>query len=92
MYENFGAREIDNTGRANFRVFIPDAALDPSQYQRGSLPTIDSILAMGDFQSALGSSDWTPDPAFALQKSQFTDPEDGVRKGWLYELTIRKMA
>lgn len=87
MYQNFGARELNNTGRANFRLFIPDSALDPSQYQRGKLPAIAQVQVVGDFQSALGGADWTPDPAMALSKSRFTDPEDGVTKGWLYELT-----
>jgi glycosidase len=87
MYETFGSREVDNTRRANFRVFIPDATMDPSQYQRGRLPAIQTVQAIGDFQSALGGQDWTVDPAFTLQPSQFVDPADNQPKGWLYELT-----
>jgi len=87
MYQDFGARDLNHTGVANFRLFVPDASLDPSQYQRGRLPTIASLQVVGDFQSALGSQDWTPDPAFALAPAPFTDPEDGITKGWLYELT-----
>jgi pullulanase/glycogen debranching enzyme len=87
MYQDFGARDLHHTGSANFRLFVPDASLDPSQYQRGRLPTIASLQVVGDFQSALGSQDWTPDPAFELPRSPFTDPEDHVTKGWLYELT-----
>jgi len=86
MYEDFGAREVDNTGRASFRLFIPDTSLDHSQYQRGKFPTISSLHAVGDFQASLGGKNWAPEPPFELTKSQFTDPEDNVRKGWLYEL------
>ena len=87
MYQNFGARDLDHTGAANFRLFLPDASLDPSQYRRGRLPAIASVRAVGDFQAALGGRNWTPDPAHALARAPFTDPEDGVTKGWLYELT-----
>ena len=87
MYQNFGAREVENTGQANFRVFIPDATLDPTQFSRGALPPIVSIHAVGDFQSEIGGQDWTSDAAVVLQKAPFTDPADGVTKGWLYELT-----
>ena len=86
MYESFGAREVENTGQASFRVFIPDNTLDPAQFTRGTVPSIASIWAVGSFQSALGGADWTPDPAMELKKAQFTDPADGVTKGWLYEL------
>ncbi len=87
MYQNFGGSELNNSGQANFRIFIPDAALDSSQYQRGKLPAIARITVVGDFQSALGGTDWTPQPAFQMAKSQFTDPDDALTKGWLYELT-----
>jgi hypothetical protein len=87
MYQDFGAREVDDTDRVRFRLFIPDNALDPDQYQSGKLPGIASVFVIGDFQTHLGSTNWTPDPAFELVKSQFTDPEDGKTKGWLYELT-----
>lgn len=87
MYETFGAGEVDDTGRARFRVFIPDAELDSGQYRRGVVPTIDSLKVVGDFQADLASTDWTPDAAFQLAKTKFTDPADGRAKGWLYELT-----
>lgn len=87
MYENFGGRELDNSGKANFRLFVPDAGLDPTQYQRGIVPTVAELYVVGDFQSELGGVDWTPQPAFQMAKSKFTDPSDGVAKGWLYELT-----
>ncbi len=87
MYQNFGAREVGNTRCARFRVFIPDNALDPAQYERGALPGIDHLHALGDFQAACGKTNWAPDPQFELTKAPFTDPEDGKTKGWLYELT-----
>jgi pullulanase len=86
MYQDFGARELDNTGSARFRLFIPDNTLDPNQYQRGKLPDIDLLHVIGDFQSQFGKTNWIPDPEFEMSKSQFTDSEDGKTKGWLYEL------
>jgi hypothetical protein len=87
MYQSFGARDLNHTGAANFRLFIPDAILDPSQYLRGTFPSLVSVKAVGDFQSALGGRDWTPDLAFELVRTQYTDPENQVLQGWLYELT-----
>jgi glycosidase len=87
MYEHFGAAEVEETRRARFRLFIPDNALDPAQYDRGALPGISRVFAIGDFQSHLGGSDWSADPRFELVPAQFTDPADGITKGWLYELT-----
>ncbi|MEW6348886.1 MAG: alpha-amylase family glycosyl hydrolase [Thermodesulfobacteriota bacterium] len=87
MYQDFGAREVDDTGRVRFRLFVPDNELDPTQYQRGQLPRIARAHVIGDFQAALGKPNWVPDPRFDMQKSRFTDPEDGKTKGWLYELT-----
>jgi pullulanase/glycogen debranching enzyme len=87
MYQEFGAREVHDTRRVRFRLFIPDNALDPDQYQHGSLPNISQVHAFGDFQAQFGKTDWKPDAKFELVKAKFTDPEDGKTKGWLYELT-----
>src|SRR5450759_1881531 len=87
MYQDFGAREIDNIHQMRFRFFIPDNALDPDQYQTGTLPGIARVFAIGDFQAHLGRPNWTPDPAFERVKFQYTDPEDGKTNGWLYEHT-----
>ena len=87
MYETFGAGEVGSSGKAYFRVFIPDSTLDAQQYLRGTVPPIKTLRVVGDFQADLGSVDWTPDAAFELTKSKFTDPADGKTKGWLYELT-----
>lgn len=54
MYEQFGAQEVGTTGTVSFKVFIPDAKLDPDQYQRGAASTIAKLQVFGDFQQALG--------------------------------------
>lgn len=91
MYETFGAGEIDESRRASFRVFIPDAAIDPSQYSRGGPSRIASITAVGDFQEPLGGTNWKAEAKFKLQKTKFKDPADGRTKGWLYELVTDKL-
>ena len=89
MYQDFGAREVGDTRRARFRLFVPDNALDEDQYKRGKLPGIAMVHAVGDFQAHFGKTNWTPDPLFEMKKqaAPFKDPEDGKTKGWLYELT-----
>src|SRR4051812_12418977 len=93
MYEQFGAREIDDTRTVWFRLFIPDRDLDGDQYDAdaGELPNIKTVRVFGDFQSKLGTSNWSIDPAFELKKSKFKDPEDGKTKGWLYELVTAEL-
>jgi pullulanase len=88
MYQDFGAREVNDTKRVRFRLFIPDNTLDRDQYSSGRSPGIAHVNVMGDFQAAFGKTNWTPDPQFELVRAQYTDPEDGKSKGWLYELTI----
>ena len=86
MYQQFGAREIDDTRTARFRLFVPDNALNPDQYTSGRSPNIAAVHVIGDFQSDLRKTDWEVDPLFEMQRSKFTDPQDGKEKGWLYEL------
>jgi hypothetical protein len=86
MYQQLGAREIGDTRTARFRLFIPDNTLDPDQYTSGGPPNLAAVHVIGDFLSDLGKPDWQVDPAFAMKKAKFTDPEDGKTKGWLYEL------
>jgi 1,4-alpha-glucan branching enzyme len=50
MYEQFGAAEVGNSGAAQFKLFFPDAALDPLQYTGGGQPHIARIRAVGTFQ------------------------------------------
>ena len=62
MYEDFGAIVAGQS--VEFRVFFPDAAKDPSQYDTNSsrgtngLPRIAKIRVSGNFQSKLGGQDW----------------------------------
>ena len=67
MYEDFGAR-ADNDGRVTFKLFFPDAAVDPGQYEEGDTPRIRSIRALGDFQGRLGGTDWTDDHPVMLER------------------------
>ncbi|MBX7258061.1 MAG: 1,4-alpha-glucan branching enzyme [Candidatus Hydrogenedentes bacterium] len=85
MYQDFGARELDDTRKAVFRLFIPDSKLDPGQYNRGTFPSISKIHVIGDFQSSLGGTNWSIEPAFEMQKAPYTDPSNGRTKGWLYQ-------
>ena len=51
MYEQFGAAEVGDTGVAEFKVFFPDATVDPTQYSGGGLPGVTRIRAVGTFQA-----------------------------------------
>jgi glycosidase len=74
MYEKFGAAEVGNTGVAEFKVFVPDAGLDPHQYSGGGLPRITRIRAVGSFQA----NPWDPATGVELNKQAFE------QKGYLY--------
>jgi pullulanase len=85
MYETFGATA---TGSAvDFRLFFPDASIDPAQYTRGGTPHIRRIRAVGDFQSALAGTDWdipggleltpTPHPNGLLYTARIPQLADG---------------
>src|SRR4051812_44404082 len=54
MYESFGARVTGST--VEFRLFLPDSAVDPSQYVRGGDPQIRTVRVVGDFQDKLGQT------------------------------------
>ncbi len=81
MYESFGANVDLDAGSVTFRVFFPDNALDPSQYQRGGLPHIATLQVAGDFQHQLGGLDWDVASAPVLEKAQYQG------KGWLYSFS-----
>ena len=68
MYETFGAVVVDPD--VEFRLFFPDAAKDPSQYQNGGLPRITEIRVTGTFQA-------TP---WDLQTAPLMTPTDQDRK------------
>jgi len=48
MYQQFGAREVDDTRTARFRLFIPDNTLDPGQYTAGKSPNITAVHVVGE--------------------------------------------
>lgn len=48
MYESFGA--VVDGDAVEFRLFVPDAAIDASQYERGGPARIAEVRVVGDFQ------------------------------------------
>ena len=68
MYEAFGAAVQGSS--VEFRLFFPDAAIDPTQYVRGGTPSISSIRVAGDFQRELGQQPWDFGNAPALARQQ----------------------
>jgi 1,4-alpha-glucan branching enzyme len=67
MYEKFGAgRQEDST--YGFRLFVPDNAIDPTQYSRGGSCKIVEVRVVGDFQKALDAArnNWSYDDGLVL--------------------------
>jgi pullulanase/glycogen debranching enzyme len=73
LTEKFGSRQVgddENEGQVEFKIFIPDRAKDPSQYEQqrkddkgNNVPAfgdaqIQSIRVAGDFQEHLGQQNW----------------------------------
>ncbi len=56
MYQDFGPKLDGN--KVKFKLFLPDRTVDSSQYSRGGEPHIQDVRIVGDFQSALGGTDW----------------------------------
>ena len=79
MYEQFGAVVQGNS--VTWKLFIPDNTRDPSQYTRGSSPSIRSIRVRGDFQSELGSDPWSLDGALPMEQTPHPN-------GWLYTVEV----
>lgn len=82
MYEQFGGRERGDTKIAEFRLFIPDEALAPTQYEGGGLPQIKELYVVGDFQAQMGGANWSAGDATRMTKTQYQD--GGLVKGWVY--------
>jgi pullulanase len=82
MYENFGAAV--NGSSVQFRVFVPDASVDPGQYVRGGVPRIRTLRVAGDFQSATGGVDWDPASAPRMEREPHAN-------GWCFVQTIPKL-
>ncbi len=90
MDEKFGAWQVDddpNSGAAEFKLFFPDRAIDPSQYlpQPGDGrpvadygdPKIKSIQVVGNFQRHLAQKTWDFEAAPQLIKQPHP-------KGWVW--------
>src|SRR4051812_17761467 len=93
MTERFGAWQVGEDvegGKVAFKVFFPDRAKDPSQYQATRFndagkevadfgnPKIVSIRVAGSFQESLGQTNWD----FANAPEMIRVPHD---KGWVWE-------
>src|SRR5215510_2115759 len=72
MYQLLGAREV-NAGRVTFRLFFPDRAIDANQYVGGGLPNVRAVRVVGDFQAALGGTNWDAASAPVLLRSPALD-------------------
>jgi hypothetical protein len=70
MYESFGFQIDKTTGEQSVSLFIPDNAVDPTQYVRGGPSRIASVALVGDFQSivAPGATDWDAADGLELTK------------------------
>jgi pullulanase/glycogen debranching enzyme len=95
MTERFGAWQVGNDerrGAVEFKLFFPDRARDPSQYEARRFiegeggrrevpnfgePRIDSIQVAGTFQSQLGQTDWDFATAPQLERKPHA-------KGWVW--------
>jgi pullulanase len=89
MYETFGAREIDR-GEVTFRLFFPDRARDPGQYQGGGLPWVKEVRVVGDFQVAAGeAANWDPASAPIVAELPPDDPDPAVVVGHVFQRRVR---
>ncbi len=67
MQEKFGSWQVGNDeskGKVEFKIFFPDADIDPAQYDKSGKPVnygnpeIRSIQVIGDFQKHLKQAAW----------------------------------
>lgn len=86
MYESFGALVDQAAKTVTFRVFFPDNALDPTQYQRGGVPNINEMKVIGDFQNQIEGNNWDIGTAPVMEKTQYRN------KGWAYSYTTTQLA
>jgi 1,4-alpha-glucan branching enzyme len=86
MTERFGAWQVGDDpaqGPAEFKIFFPDAAKDPTQYQpRPHQPTygdprIAAVRVVGDFMEHLGLPNWDPGQAPGMTRQPHP-------KGWAW--------
>jgi 1,4-alpha-glucan branching enzyme len=66
MYQDFGPR-LDG-GKVEFKLFLPDRTVDSTQYVRGGEPHIQDVRIVGEFQKALGGTNWDTASAPIMQK------------------------
>ncbi|UFS70241.1 alpha amylase C-terminal domain-containing protein [Geomonas sp. RF6] len=104
MYRNFGAIVDHANKTVQFRVFFPDHEVDPNQYYReynvrddkgkllytnkGGKPEISEIRVVGDFQGALGGTNWDVKTAPVLGKIRRYPETPDAAKGFLYESDV----
>ncbi len=88
MYEDFGARVQGDA--VEFRLFVPDAAVDPGQYVRGGPARIRDVRVVGDFQG------WDVDGAPELSPGDhpagrvYTHRVEGLAEGFYeYKYLVR---
>jgi 1,4-alpha-glucan branching enzyme len=79
MYEGFGA--VVDEPAVEFRLFLPDSDVDPTQYTRGGSPRIRSVRVVGDFQTRLGQTAWDETSGLVLDRQPHPN-------GWLYSRRI----
>ncbi len=79
MYETFGA--VVTEPSVEFRLFLPDAQIDPVQYTRGGSPRIRTVRVVGDFQPHIGQTAW--DQTAGLLLNRQAHPH-----GWLHTQAI----
>lgn len=87
MYESFGAH-VDGQA-VEFRLFLPDATVDPTQYTNTTGdPRLTEIRVAGDFQRHLGGHDWDLTTAPVLARGPhpngavYTHRIDGLPDGF----------
>jgi pullulanase len=82
MYEQFGFSK-SASGDLNFQLFVPDKAIDPSQYTVGDSPRIASVSIFGDFQPPAGLSTLAWDETAPLRMTLEPHPN-----GLLFKATL----
>lgn len=82
MYEEFGFSK-SAAGELRFQLFVPDKAVDASQYSVGDSPRIASVGVYGDFQPAamLSALAWDETKPLPMVRSQHPN-------GWLFKSVL----
>ncbi|MFC4071492.1 hypothetical protein [Actinoplanes subglobosus] len=86
MYQNFGPTVVNDS--VTFRVFLPDARKDPSQYNGDAFPFIREIRVVGSFQQLNGGWAWDAGSAPVMERNDHPSGDlyvcqvDGLPDGW----------